>query len=77
MSVETKVKEIIAEQLGINEEDISPDSSLTNDLGADSLDIVEIVMALEEEFEMEIEDEEAEKLDVVNDFIGFVSQRSC
>lgn len=77
MSVETKVKDIIAEQLGINEDDIAPESSLSDDLGADSLDIVELVMALEEEFEMEIADEEAEQLDTVNDFIEFVSRRSC
>lgn len=77
MSVESKVREIIAEQLGINEEDISSDSSLTDDLGADSLDVVELVMALEEEFEIDISDDEAEKLDTVNDFIQFVSQRSC
>lgn len=77
MSVESKVKEIIAEQLGINEEDISGESSLMDDLGADSLDVVELVMALEEEFEIEMSDEEAEKLDSVNDFIEFVNQRSC
>ncbi|PIR18251.1 MAG: acyl carrier protein [Deltaproteobacteria bacterium CG11_big_fil_rev_8_21_14_0_20_49_13] len=77
MSVETKIKDIIAEQLGINEDDIAPESSLSVDLGADSLDIIELVMALEEEFEMEIADEEAEQLDTVNDFIEFVSRRSC
>lgn len=77
MSVESKVKEIIAEQLGINEDDIAVDSSLTDDLGADSLDIVELVMALEEEFEIEITDDEAEKMDTVGEFIEFVSRRSC
>jgi len=77
MSVESKVKEIIAEQLGINEEDISPDSSLSDDLGADSLDIVEVVMALEEEFEVEISDAEADNLDSVKDFVDFVSKKSC
>lgn len=77
MSIEATVKEIIAEQLGINEEDISSDSSLSDDLGADSLDIVELVMALEEEFEIEISDEEAEKLDTVKHFVDFVQARSC
>jgi acyl carrier protein len=77
MSVETKVKEIIAEQLGINEEDIAPDSSIVDDLGADNLDVMELVMALEEEFEVEIDDAEVEKLDTVNDFIELVSQRAC
>ncbi len=75
MSVESKVKEIIAEQLGINEEDISEDSSLSEDLGADSLDIVEIVMAIEEEFEIEIEDSDVDGLDLVEDFTKFVTQR--
>lgn len=77
MSVESKVKEIIAEQLGINEDDISADSSLTDDLGADSLDIVEVVMALEEEFETEISDAEVDALDTVTDFVEFVSKKSC
>jgi acyl carrier protein len=77
MSAEAKIKEIMAEQLGINEEDISSDSSLAEDLGADSLDIVEIVMAMEEEFEIEISDSDAEKLDTVKDFSDFISQRSC
>ncbi|OGQ49976.1 MAG: acyl carrier protein [Deltaproteobacteria bacterium RIFCSPLOWO2_02_FULL_47_10] len=77
MSAESKVKEIIAEQLGINEEDISPESSLTDDLGADSLDIFEVVMALEEEFELEISDEEVDKIDTVNNLIEIVTTKSC
>lgn len=77
MSVESKVKEIIAEQLGINDEDITPESSLMDDLGADSLDVVELVMALEEEFEVEISDEEAEKMETVKEFVDFVSRRTC
>jgi len=77
MSVESKVKEIIAEQLGINEEDITLDSSLSDDLGADSLDIVEVVMALEEEFETEISDAEVDKMDTVKDFVDFVAKKSC
>ena len=77
MSVESKIKEIIAEQLGINEEDISEGSSLSDDLGADSLDVVEIVMALEEEFEVEIEDADVDKFDTVEDFTKFITQRTC
>ncbi len=77
MSIETKVSEIIAEQLGINEDDISTESSLSEDLGADSLDIVEVVMALEEEFEVEISDGEAENCDTVGDFIALVTKKSC
>jgi len=77
MSVESKVKEIIAEQLGINEEDISRDSSTVDDLGADNLDVMELVMALEEEFEVEIDDSEVGNLDTVADFVEIVSQRTC
>ena len=76
MSVESKVKEIIAEQLGINEDDISLDSSLSDSLGADSLDVVEIVMALEEEFDLEITDEDADKFDAVNDFVEYITERT-
>ncbi len=75
MSVENKIKEIIAEQLGINEEDITPESLFLDDLGADSLDIVELVMALEEEFELEIPDEDAEKLETVGALIQYVSEK--
>jgi acyl carrier protein len=77
MSVESKIKEIIAEQLGINEDDISAESSLSDDLGADSLDIVEIAMALEEEFEVEISDADIDNIDTVKDFTGFIGQRAC
>lgn len=77
MSAESKVKEIIAEQLGINEEDISPESSLADDLGADSLDIFEVVMALEEEFEIEISDEEVDKIDTVTNLIEIIKTKSC
>lgn len=76
MSVETKVKEIIAEQLGINEDDIVSESSFVDDLGADSLDIVELVMALEEEFELEIPDDEAEKLETVSELVNYISERA-
>jgi acyl carrier protein len=72
-SVEQKVKSIIAEQLGVGEEEIKPASSFIEDLGADSLDIVELVMAMEEEFEVEIPDEEAEHIKTVGDAINYVN----
>ena len=71
-AVFAKVKEIIVEQLGIDEEEISIESSFVDDLGADSLDIVELIMALEEEFSLEIPDEDAEKLVTVNDAVKYV-----
>ena len=71
--VEAKVKSIIAEQLGVSEEEIKPASSFIEDLGADSLDIVELVMAMEEEFEVEIPDEEAENIKTVQDAVSYVS----
>ncbi len=73
MSVEAKVKSIIAEQLGISEDTIKPDSAFIEDLGADSLDIVELVMAMEEEFEVEIPDEEAENIKTVADATNYVN----
>ncbi len=75
MNVEQKVTQIVAEQLGLSEEDIISDSALIDDLGADSLDIVELIMALEEEFEMEIPDEDAEKISKVSDIIDYIKQR--
>jgi len=72
MSVETKVREIIVEQLGVNPEQVTPEASFVDDLGADSLDTVELVMALEEEFGLEIPDEEAEKLGSVGDAINYI-----
>ncbi|AJQ95321.1 MULTISPECIES: acyl carrier protein [Gynuella] len=71
-SVEERVKKIVCEQLGAKEEDVVPQASFVDDLGADSLDTVELVMALEEEFETEIPDEEAEKLTTVQDAIDYV-----
>ncbi len=76
MSVENRVKSIIADQLGISEEQIKPESKFIEDLGADSLDIVELIMAMEEEFQTEIPDEEAEKIRTVGDAIGYVSTHS-
>ncbi len=72
-SIEAKVKSIIADQLGVGEDEIKPESSFIEDLGADSLDIVELVMAMEEEFEVEIPDEEAENIKTVGDAINYVS----
>ncbi len=71
-SIEERVKKIVCEQLGAKEEDVTAQASFVDDLGADSLDTVELVMALEEEFETEIPDEEAEKLSTVQDAINYV-----
>ena len=73
MAVADQVKKIIVEQLGVDEEEVTPDASFVDDLGADSLDTVELVMALEEEFECEIPDEEAEKITTVQQAIDYVS----
>ncbi len=72
MSIEQRVKKIVAEQLGVNEAEVKNESSFVNDLGADSLDTVELVMALEEEFECEIPDEDAEKITSVQQAIDYV-----
>jgi acyl carrier protein len=74
-SIEEQVKAIVAEQLGVKEEEVTNDASFVDDLGADSLDTVELVMALEEEFETEIPDEEAEKITTVQQAIDFVTSR--
>ena len=71
-NIEQRVKKIVAEQLGVNEADVKNESSFVNDLGADSPDTVELVMALEEEFETEIPDEEAEKIATVQQAIDFI-----
>ncbi len=73
MSVENKVKKIIAEKLGVEIENVVPEASFVDDLGADSLDLVELIMTMEEEFEMEISDEDAEKLVKVKDVIDFIN----
>jgi acyl carrier protein len=71
--IEQRVKKIVSEQLGVNEADVKIDSSFVDDLGADSLDTVELVMALEEEFECEIPDEEAEKITTVKQAVDYVN----
>ncbi|MEM7252079.1 MAG: acyl carrier protein [Pseudomonadota bacterium] len=71
-NVEERVKQIIVEQLGVSDDEVSNDSSFVDDLGADSLDTVELVMALEEEFNCEIPDEEAEKITTVDEAIKYV-----
>ncbi|GEL73494.1 acyl carrier protein [Myxococcus sp. AM001] len=72
-TIEAKVKSIIADQLGVGEDEIKPESSFIEDLGADSLDIVELVMAMEEEFEVEIPDEEAENIKTVADATNYIN----
>jgi acyl carrier protein len=74
--IEKKVKEIIIEQLGVSEEEVKPEASFVDDLGADSLDLVELVMALEEEFGQEIPDEDAEKIATVQDAVNYVSENA-
>ena len=76
MSIEERVKKIVAEQLGSGEDEISNESSFIDDLGADSLDTVELVMALEEEFDIEISDDDAEKIATVQAAIDYVSANS-
>jgi acyl carrier protein len=71
-TIQERVKKIIVEQLGVSEEQVTTETSFVDDLGADSLDTVELVMALEEEFNIEIPDDDAEKIATVNDAVGFV-----
>jgi len=75
MAVEDKIKSIIAEQLGVKVEEVTPQSSFIDDLGADSLDTVELIMALEEEFNVEIPDEDAEKMTTVGDAIKYIDEK--
>jgi len=74
--VDAKVKKIISEQLGVPEADVKPEASFVNDLGADSLDTVELVMALEEEFGVEIPDEDAEKIGTVQSAIDYIKAKA-
>ncbi len=75
-NVEERVKQIVVEQLGVKEDEVSGDSSFVDDLGADSLDTVELVMALEEEFSCEIPDEEAEKITTVQQAIAYIKEHA-
>lgn len=74
-TVQSKVKEVIVEQLGVDPERVKPEASFIDDLGADSLDIVELVMAMEEEFGIEIPDEDAEKLKTVGDVASYLQAK--
>jgi len=75
MAVEERVRKIIAEQLGVEEDEVVPEAKFVEDLGADSLDTVELVMALEEEFEIEIPDEDAEKILTVSAAVKFIEDK--
>ena len=75
-SIKEKVKDIIVEQLGVNPEQVTDEASFIEDLGADSLDIVELVMAFEEEFSVEVPDEDAEKLQKVGDVMKYIEEKS-
>lgn len=75
-SVEEKVKHIIVEQLGVDEDEVKAGASFVDDLGADSLDVVELVMALEEEFGLEISDEDAEKLSTVQQAVDYIEKNA-
>ncbi len=73
-TVERRVIEIIVEQLGVSEEDVTIEAHFIDDLGADSLDLVELIMALEEEFSLEISDEDAEKIQTVQDVVNYINE---
>jgi len=75
-SIEEKVKDIIVEQLGVNPEQVTQNASFIEDLGADSLDTVELVMAFEEEFSVEVPDEDAEKLQSVGDVVKYIEEKA-
>ena len=76
MSIEERVRKIVCEQLGKSDEQVNNDSSFVDDLGADSLDTVELVMALEEEFDLEIADEEAEQISTVQEAVNYINSNS-
>ena len=76
MSIEERVRKIVCEQLGKSDEEVNNDSSFVDDLGADSLDTVELVMALEEEFGLEIADEEAEQISTVQEAVNYINSNS-
>lgn len=77
MSVAEKVQKIIVEQLGVEADQVTPEASFTDDLGGDSLDVVELVMALEEKFEIEIPDEDAEKIGTVQQAIDYIEKTAA
>jgi len=77
MGLEERVTEIIVEQLGVSKEEVVPEASFIDDLGADSLDIVELVMAMEEEFDIEIPDDDAEKIQTISDAISYIRGRAA
>jgi acyl carrier protein len=76
MAVDEKVKQIVAEQLGVDEGEVTPSASFVDDLGADSLDVVELVMAFEEAFDIEIPDEDAEKIKTVQEAIDYIDKKA-
>jgi len=76
MSLEAKVKELIVQQLGVNESEVVPEAKFIDDLGADSLDLVELVMALEDEYGIEIPDEDAEKIVTVGDALKYIQEHT-
>jgi acyl carrier protein len=75
MGLEDRVSAIIVEQLGVSKEELAPQASFIDDLGADSLDIVELVMAIEEEFDIEIPDDDAEKIQTIQDVVSYVKRK--
>lgn len=75
MAVEDRIKEIIVDQLGVTEDEVVPEASFIDDLGADSLDIVELVMAMEEAFDVEIPDDDAEKIQTIGDAISYLKEK--
>ncbi|MBW1649279.1 MAG: acyl carrier protein [Deltaproteobacteria bacterium] len=76
MSIEEQVKAIIADKLGVKEENVVPEASFIDDLGADSLDLVELIMSIEEKFDVEISDEEAEKITTYKDVLEYIKKHS-
>ncbi len=76
-SIEARVKDIIVDQLGVNADQVTPEAKFVEDLGADSLDTVELVMAFEEEFDIEVPDEEAEKLQSVGDVVNYITSQQA
>lgn len=76
MAIEEKIKKIVAEKLSVEQDEVVPEASFVDDLGADSLDLVELIMAMEEAFDIEISDEEAEKLQTVKNAIDYITSHS-